>query len=64
MENFERIYPLGEENKNYYKDDFEEYIKVANEHYQLKCGTSKPIKLISLNFTGLILKHGEKEKAG
>ncbi len=40
MENFERIYPLNEEEKTQYKDNFEEYIRVANEHYQAKCGTS------------------------
>ena len=34
MKNYERIFPLNdEEKKEYPNDDFDEYIRVANEEY-------------------------------
>jgi len=33
MVNFERIYPLDEKQKEYYKEDFESYKNIAEQHY-------------------------------
>jgi len=50
LKNYERIYPILPTNKKQekYNENFMEYVNIANEHYQSKCGTSKHLCSILL----------------